>query len=212
MRNFLIHIYHLYANLRSSIFYLLLKKAGNKIGKGVFIHWNSEIKSRTQIGNYTRINGRISIRGTAEVKIGKYCAIGTNITIISNNHNMNYANVQDALQKNNRFKVFTEEKLGVTLGNNIWIGDNALILAGVCVGDGSVIGAGSIVTKDIKPFSVVAGVPARTIRKRFKDEIIKKLLDIQWWNWSEEKIRYNQCFFETDLRHISPADIDKLIK
>jgi len=74
------------------------------------------------------------------------------------------------------------------IGNDVWIGGNVLIKAGVSVGDGAVIGMGSVVTKDVPPYAIVAGCPARVIRKRFEDPIIEKLLKIKWWNFDEERL------------------------
>ena len=77
------------------------------------------------------------------------------------------------------------------IGNDVWIGDRATILSGVRIGDGAVIGAGSVVTKDVEPYSIVAGNPARPKRTRFDEETIKKLLEIKWWDWPVEKINDN---------------------
>jgi len=75
------------------------------------------------------------------------------------------------------------------IGNDVWIGYDAVIMGGVTIGDGAIIGTRAVVTKDVEPYSIVGGVPAKEIRKRFTPEIIKKLMEIQWWNWPIEKIR-----------------------
>ena len=75
------------------------------------------------------------------------------------------------------------------IGNDVWIGGDCLIKGGVTIADGAVIGMGSVVTHDVGPYEIWAGNPAKMIRKRFDDEIIKKLLAIQWWNWDDEKIK-----------------------
>lgn len=71
----------------------------------------------------------------------------------------------------------------------MWIGYDAVIMAGVTIGDGAIIGARAVVTKDVAPYSIVGGVPAREIRKRFAPEVIARLRELQWWNWPEERIR-----------------------
>lgn len=86
------------------------------------------------------------------------------------------------------------------VGNDVWIGFRAVVLAGVTIGDGAVIGAGSIVTKDVGPYEIWAGNPARLIRKRFDDNTIKMLLDSKWWEWSDEELHKNGKWF---------ADIEK---
>ena len=82
-----------------------------------------------------------------------------------------------------------DNKGDIVIGNDVWIGYEAVILAGVTIGDGAVIGARAVVTKDIPPYTIVGGVPAKPIRKRFTQETIDLLLKIKWWNWPEERIR-----------------------
>ena len=82
-----------------------------------------------------------------------------------------------------------DNKGDIVIGNDVWIGYEAVILAGVTIGDGAVIGARAVVTKDIPPYTIVVGVPAKPIRKRFSQETIDLLLKIKWWNWPEERIR-----------------------
>ena len=94
----------------------------------------------------------------------------------------------------------------VEIGSDVWIGWNAVIMPGITVGDGAVIGAGAVVTHDVPPYTVVGGVPAKMIRKRFSDDDIEKLLKIRWWNWSDEKIQENlEYFFEPQnfIQHFS---------
>ena len=73
----------------------------------------------------------------------------------------------------------------------MWIGYEAVILAGVTVGDGAIIGTRAVVTKDVPPYTIVAGIPAKPIRKRFSEDTIATLLQLRWWDWSEERIRAN---------------------
>lgn len=82
-----------------------------------------------------------------------------------------------------------DNKGDIVIGNDVWIGYDAVIMAGVRIGDGAIIGTRAVVTKDVEPYSIVGGVPAKEIRKRFAPEVIKRLLELQWWNWPEEKIR-----------------------
>ena len=84
-----------------------------------------------------------------------------------------------------------DNKGDIVIGNDVWIGYEAVILAGVTVGDGAIIGTRAVVTKDVPPYTIVGGVPARPIKKRFSDETISDLLKIKWWDWPEEKIAQN---------------------
>lgn len=88
----------------------------------------------------------------------------------------------------------------IKIGNDVWIGANAIILPRVTIGDGAIIGAGAVVTKDIPPYAIVGGVPAKIIKYRFESSIIEALLKIKWWNWDDEKIKENlDLFYDTEL-------------
>jgi len=89
------------------------------------------------------------------------------------------------------------------VGNDVWIGLDATIMPGIKIGDGAIIGAKSVVTRDVEPYTVVAGNPAKVIKKRFNDEVIKTLLTIQWWNWEIKKI-------EENIHIITGSDMDTL--
>ena len=130
--------------------------------------------------------------------IGKFCSIACGAKFIFNcaNHSLKSLSTYT-------FPLFFEEwdlpkaevatawdnKGNIVIGNDVWIGYDAVIMAGVTIGDGAIIGTRAVVTKDVAPYSIVGGVPAKEIRKRFTPEIIKRLQEIQWWNWPEEKIR-----------------------
>lgn len=130
--------------------------------------------------------------------IGKFCMIASDVTFIMNGAN----HLTDAISTY-PFEIFgngwekamegnTYPSKGDTIiGNDVWIGYNATIMPGVQVGDGAIIATNSTVVKDVSPYSVVGGNPAKEIRKRFSVEQIEKLLEIQWWNWEIEKITAN---------------------
>ena len=96
-----------------------------------------------------------------------------------------------------------DNKGDIVIGNDVWIGYDAVIMAGVRIGDGAIIGTRAVVTKDVEPYSIVGGVPAKEIRKRFSPEVIKKLMELQWWNWPIEKIK-------DAIRNIQSGNIDAL--
>lgn len=84
-----------------------------------------------------------------------------------------------------------DNKGDIIIGNDVWIGYEAVILAGITIGDGAIIGTRDVVTKDVPPYTIVGGIPAKPIRKRFDEEIIVQLLRLKWWDWSEKKISQN---------------------
>jgi len=97
----------------------------------------------------------------------------------------------------------TGDKQTIYLKNDVWIGYEAVIMSGVTIGDGAIIGTRAVVTRDVPPYTIVGGMPAKLIRKRFSDEIISFLLEIKWWEWSDEKIKEN-------ISAITTGYIDKL--
>ena len=133
-----------------------------------------------------------------KLKIGKFCSIacGAKFLFTSANHKIRSLSTYP-------FPIFFEEwgldvknicdawdnKGDIVIGNDVWIGYEAVILSGVTIGDGAIIGSRAVVTKDVEPYTIVGGVPAKSIRKRFDDKTILKLENIRWWNWDEKQIR-----------------------
>lgn len=132
--------------------------------------------------------------------IGKYCSIacGAIFFFTSANHSMNSLSTYP-------FPIFSEEwefdgskiakawdnKGDIVIGNDVWIGYEAVIMQGVHIGDGAIIGTRAVVTKDVEPYTMVGGIPAQKIKNRFDENTIRKLLEIKWWNWSDEKVKEN---------------------
>lgn len=132
------------------------------------------------------------------LKIGKFCSIACSAKFLfaSGNHSMKSLSTYP-------FPIFFEEwgldardirsawdnKGDIVIGNDVWIGYEAVILSGVTIGDGAVIGSRAVVTKDVPPYTIVGGVPAKFIRRRFDDAAIEKLEALRWWDWDEETIR-----------------------
>ena len=194
---------------------------GSVIGKGVIIKASLNLEEDVLIDNEClMIQGPVSIgRGTnfmfrseiiGPVNIGRYCAIARKTTFQAQNHITSRVSIQRALySKFYKNKLPSIEKGGIQVGNDVWIGTQAIILPGVSIGDGAIIGAGSIVTKNVKPYSIVVGIPAIHKKYRFPESIRKQLLEIKWWDWNIEKIRRNKEFFLTDLT--KEQDLSKLI-
>ena len=171
-------------------------------------------ESGIEIGDYTMYNDfvndprdfeknnvlyRYPINGD-KLKVGKFCSIacGAKFLFTSANHTMHSISTYP-------FPIFFEEwgldvtnitsawdnKGDIVIGNDVWIGYEAIVLSGVTIGDGAIIGTRAVVTKDVPPYTIVGGIPAKPIRKRFSDEVISKLLELQWWNWPENRIKEN---------------------
>lgn len=135
-----------------------------------------------------------------KLQIGKFCSIACGVKFLFNSANHTLSSLSTypfplffeewGLEKKDVTKAW-DNKGNIIIGNDVWIGYEAVILAGVTIGDGAIIGTRAVVTKDVPPYTIVGGVPAKPIKKRFSEETISALLEIQWWNWSEERIARN---------------------
>ncbi|WP_289055235.1 DapH/DapD/GlmU-related protein [Carboxylicivirga marina] len=153
-------------------------------------------------------NGNFRIAGDENVSIGNYCSFGKNVSIITSNHDYSFPVMQGSFYKkflNINHPGETKKpanpqrsKGSVTIGHDVWVGDNTIILSGVKIGDGCIIGANSVVTKDIEDYTIHAGNPAKLIKKRYKEDDIFKIKKTKWWFWNKERILKNKNFFLKD--------------
>lgn len=145
--------------------------------------------------------------------IGKFCSIACGAKFLFNSANHALGSLSTY-----PFPIFFEEwdlpvedisrawdnKGDIVIGNDVWIGYEAVILAGVTVGDGAIVGTRAVVTKDVPPYTIVGGVPAKPIRKRFSETVIDRLLALQWWDWPEERIAANlEAILSGDIAHMA---------
>ena len=154
-----------------------------------FIHDPREFQKNNVLYHYPINKDRLII--------GKFCSIACGAKFLFNSANHKMASLSTytfplffeewGLKKENVAQAW-DQKEDIMIGNDVWIGYEAVILSGVTIGDGAVIGCRAVVTKDIPPYTIVGGVPAKPIRKRFDEETIKELQKIKWWDWPEEKI------------------------
>ncbi|WP_083919386.1 CatB-related O-acetyltransferase [Methylosinus sp. LW4] len=135
-------------------------------------------------GRRSYVNDAVIREGT---RIGRYCSIARRVTIGAQRHPLSWLSTHP-FQKEGRFSESGREFLvsPTTIGSDVWICENAVITAGVTIGDGAVIGAGAVVTHDVPSYAVVAGVPAREIRRRFDDLTVSRLCATRWWEIDEE--------------------------
>lgn len=152
------------------------------------------------VGDYSYI-GRDSSAVCAD--IGKFCSIAGGVSIGMGLHTMQYVSTSPIFTEKRNATTYTWHHgkseypyKRVTVGNDVWIGARAMIMGGVKISDGAVVGAGAIVTKDVPPYAVVGGVPARVIRYRFPENIIEELEKIKWWNFPEKVLRENLELFQ----------------
>ena len=147
-----------------------------------------------------------------KLKIGKFCSIACGAKFLFNSANHTVKSLSTY-----PFPIFFEEwgldvkditsawdnKGDIVIGNDVWIGYEAVIMSGVTIGDGAIIGTRAVVTKDVPPYTIVGGVPAKRIRKRFPEKTISELLKLKWWDWTFKKISQNMEFIKNgDLKHL----------
>lgn len=168
-------------------------EGNNRVGRGAVV-LNSSFGYGSYIGNHCVI---------ANTKIGRFCSIASKVEMITGTHpTKDFVSTHPSFFSLNppsgesfvnecRFDEFrtTSSGLSLEIGSDVWIGHNVKILEGVTIGHGAIIAAGSVVTKDVPPYAIVGGVPAKIIRNRFDDEDIIALLRIKWWDFPVERIK-----------------------
>lgn len=144
--------------------------------------------------------------------IGKFCMIASDVKFIMNgaNHLTNSLTTYPFAIFGNGWENAMDgksypKKGNINIGNDVWIGHNATIMAGVTIGDGAIIATNSTVIKDVEPYSIVGGNPAKEIKKRFSKEKIRKLLELRWWDWDIPKITQN-------LQYLTGNEINNIIE
>lgn len=176
-----------------------INSEGCKIINGVTI----AAKAPVMIGRYTSINGPCTgiYSKLNSIKIGSFCSVARQVSIQEYNHQIGrlssyyiFRNIFNEPASND-----VNSKGEVLIGNDVWIGAGATILSGIKIGHGAVIGANSVVTKDVPDYAIVGGVPAKVIKMRFDSSTIDKLLKLRWWDWEIEKIKKNKELFSKPL-------------
>lgn len=178
---------------------------GVRITKGSHLEGYNKIHDFTVFGGVLGKYSYIGDHSHVMAKIGRFCSIGPHVRTITSSHPSTFistspcfysVNRQNGISfvKENVFQEKPDENEWIEIGNDVFIGDSVLLMRGVKVGDGAIIGAGSVVTKDVEQYSIVAGNPAREINKRFNIEEIEMLQKSKWWDQNEEWYYKNARF------------------
>jgi len=182
-------------------------------GMNLINDYSSLSKSFLGLGSY--IAGHTSL---TKVKIGRFCSIGQNVKNSLGIHPTNYISTHPAFFSTKKQAAFTfvnenkfeehkyadnDKKYLVIFGNDVWIGNNVILMDGIRIGDGAIVGTGAIVTKDVEPYAIVGGVPAKLIRRRFDCETINILLKFKWWEKDFSWIEYHHDLFLRSDQFIS---------
>ncbi|WP_425524556.1 CatB-related O-acetyltransferase [Diplocloster hominis] len=165
------------------------------------------ISSKLGFGSYVASNSFIR-----HTEIGRYCCIGKNVRVVDVTHPSNtFVSVHPAFYSVNnisgksyiekekfqeKLKINSDSDRAVIIGNDVWIGDGVQIIGGHKIGDGAIVAAGAVVTKDVRPYAIVGGVPAGIIRYRFDDDDISYLMQLRWWDKDQDWIEKHAVYFE----------------
>jgi phosphonate metabolism protein (transferase hexapeptide repeat family) len=175
-----------------------------------FIHKNAKVV-KSRLGAFTEVGPRTTIQETVMddysyitndgnviySRIGKFCSLAAMVRINPGNHPMHRAAQHHFTYRSRQFEMGEDDaevfdwrrSKMVVVGHDVWIGHGAIVLAGVQIGNGAVVGAGAVVTKDVVPYTIVAGVPATQIRRRFPNKIQEALERIRWWDWPHQQLK-----------------------
>ncbi len=165
---------------------------------------------KSNIGKYTRVSKGCSLLYTT---VGNFSSFADNVQFGAGRHPITHGSTSQLFyNRNSLFNKWVkpikyEQNRPIKVGNDVWIGSKSLIMGGVTIGDGAVVGSRSLVTKNVPPYAIVGGVPAKIIKYRFDQETIKRLLEIKWWNFTENEIDEHIGFFRE-----SKIDINTLNK
>lgn len=160
--------------------------------------WHGSVLSNVRMGRHSYCGINCNIRNC---DIGRFCSIGANVVIGLGRHPTDYASTYPGFYSKNDHSVNYfydnkfEEHEPTIIGNDVWVGYNVTVSGGVKIGDGSIIGSCAVVTKDVPPYSIVGGVPARIIRYRYDMEVIEKMRRLKWWSWDEKYIKEMAVYF-----------------
>lgn len=169
--------------------------------------------NNAHIGKYSRVGVNCKL---TNVTVGNFSCIGADCVVGVGQHPTNYLTYHSIFYKQGnwgwhddwiKYPKGFQEQAHITIGNNVWIGQKVVIMDGVTIGDNSIVATGAIVTKDVPPYSIVGGVPAKVIKTLFNDEMRKRLDEIQWWNLED-----NEITKVIDLFHIPNPSIEDLNK
>ena len=180
-----------------------------EVGAKVSFAKNASVNN-SKIGKYTSIGRNTKITNT---DIGAFCAISWDSTINAIQHPLTHLTIHafPYVSEYGGVEKRTDFYQRVTVNNDVWIGANSVILPGLKIGNGAIIAANTLVTRNVPDYAIIAGVPAKTLRFRFRKEMIDKLLELKWWELDFDVIKRNISVFQNDFKMKNLADLEKIV-
>jgi phosphonate metabolism protein (transferase hexapeptide repeat family) len=175
-------------------------------GRYTAVHEKSKMRE-CSLGDYSYVMENCDL---IYAEIGKFCSIASNVRINPGNHPLWRASSHHFTYRSEMYGFAAQDDAAffewrrnhkVTIGHDVWIGHGAIVMPGVTIGTGAAIGSGAIVTKDVAPYTIVAGVPARMLRQRFAPDIATGMIKLGWWDWPHDRIEAALL----DFRELEPA-------
>lgn len=205
MKNLLRLIYHKIKHPKARIAFSSMVSKNTVLGNYTNVLAQSKLGS-CKIGDYTYIGTSCTFERT---KVGKFTSVGPQVMCGMGTHPLNFVSTYPGFYSNSASGAIfmgtnhnVNEFEPVTIGSDVWIGARAIIVGGVNIGHGAVIAAGTVVTKDIPPYAIAGGVPAKIIRYRFDQHVIKLLLESKWWDYSVEELQKAAPFIKEPNRFL----------
>lgn len=203
-----------YRFLKKAYFYIFNLKHGTNIksynasvhakyGYNVLIDKNTIISDDVVIGDYSYVNKNSSIENC---EIGKYCSISSGVYICPFEHDLTIISTHPSLAKTD-----TPKRRKVVIENDVLISLNCIILEGVHIGNGAVIGAGAVVTRDVEAYEIVGGIPARHIGYRADLKTRKMLEYLKWWDWKENEVKERKELLQKEIKQLRNEDVKEYI-
>jgi len=188
------------------------------VGDGfAYIHKSVQLSTQLSMGRFSYINAGGVLGGKYPVRIGAFCSIAAELYAWTwESHDIEHVTthpIQVILGLPTTYPGVVEKPQGITIGHDVYLGHQVRLMPGITIGNGAVVGARSVVTRDLEPYGIYGGIPARLICKRFSEPVIAALQEISYWNWPMDKIRRNVEFFDLKLSGIeTPGLLYKTIK
>lgn len=174
-------------------------EGGNLIPDGCAFADKTQLGFRTTLGTNNYFGGKVSL--------GKYCQVGRDVAFHPTNHPISYLSTYINKQLFEGELKSLKSESPIEIGNDVWIGHGVIVLSGIKVGNGAILAAGSIITKDVPAYAIMAGNPAKVLRKRFSDSLIEELEELKWWDKNDEELEYLKPLFFKNLDGLNSLKI-----